>query len=273
MPNLVLDSVSVATPHGTQLFPALSLSVGKEAIGLFGKNGSGKSTLLRAIMGEAPYSGTISCHGRISLLRQNSLPEDRTVADVLGVKEDLARIGRIEQGAALLDDLDLADWTLPGRLEAALAGVDLPIVDWNRPYASFSGGERMRLKLAALLLPEPDILLLDEPTNNLDREGRDAIIDLICNWKGSILCASHDRELLEHVDRIVELSTTGTTIFGGSWSDFHEHRDAERARALSALETAKAHHKTTQRAGQREAEKQAQKDKRGRAIAARLRTH
>ena len=134
---------------------------------------------------------------------------------MLGAAEDLARLRRIEEGRPRDDDIDRADWTLSARLEAALAQVDLPAVDWTRPYASFSGGERMRLKLAALLFPEPAILLLDEPTNNLDRDGRDAIIRLLTGWHGAILCASHDRELLENVDRIVDLTTTGATVFGG----------------------------------------------------------
>ena len=110
----------------------------------------------------------------------------------------------------------------------------------------------MRLKLAALLLPEPAILLLDEPTNNLDRDGRDAIIRLLTGWHGAILCASHDRELLENVDRIVDLTTTGATVFGGAWSAFRDYRDGERARAIDALETAKADHKAAQRTQQRE---------------------
>ena len=269
MPNLVLDSVSVATPDGTSLFPPLSLSIGNEAVGLFGRNGSGKTTLLRAIVGDGPCAGTILCDGAVGFLRQESIAGDRIVADVRHVAEDLARLRRIEEGRPLDDDLDRADWTLPTRLETALAQVDLPALDWDRPYASFSGGERMRLKLAALLLPEPDILLLDEPTNNLDRDGRDAIIRLVTGWNGTILCASHDRELLESVDRIVDLSTTGATVFGGGWSDFREHRDAERARALAALETARVDHKAAQRAQQREIEKQAHRDKRGRAVAAR----
>ena len=269
MPNLVLDSVSVATPDGTPLFPALSLTVGREAVGLFGRNGSGKTTLLRAIAGDGSYSGSILCNGAIGFLRQESIAGDRIVADVLGAAEDLARLRRIEEGRPRDDDIDRADWTLSARLEAALAQVDLPAVDWTRPYASFSGGERMRLKLAALLLPEPAILLLDEPTNNLDRDGRDAIIRLLTGWHGAILCASHDRELLENVDRIVDLTTTGATVFGGAWSAFRDYRDGERARAIDALETAKADHKAAQRTQQRELEKQARRDKRGRAVAAR----
>ena len=269
MPNLVLDSVSVATPDGAPFFPALSLTVGREAVGLFGRNGSGKTTLLRAIAGDGSYSGSILCNGAVGFLRQESIAGDRIVADVLGAAEDLARLRRIEEGRPRDDDIDRADWTLSARLEAALAQVDLPAVDWTRPYASFSGGERMRLKLAAVLLPEPAILLLDEPTNNLDRDGRDAIIRLLTGWHGAILCASHDRELLENVDRIVDLTTTGATVFGGAWSAFRDHRDAERARAIDALETAKADHKAAQRTQQREMEKQARRDKRGRAVAAR----
>ena len=73
MPNLVLDSVSVATPDGTPLFPALSLTVGREAVGLFGRNGSGKTTLLRAIAGDGSYSGSILCNGAVGFLGRKAL--------------------------------------------------------------------------------------------------------------------------------------------------------------------------------------------------------
>ena len=79
------------------------------------------------------------------------------------------------------------------------------------------------------------MLLLDEPTNNLDADGRQAVAQLLERWQGGILVASHDRALLERVDRIVELTSVGITIFGGAWSAFAEAREAARDRAAADL--------------------------------------
>ncbi|MEM8696618.1 MAG: ABC-F family ATP-binding cassette domain-containing protein [Pseudomonadota bacterium] len=269
MPHLTLDAVSIATPDGTVLFSDLSLSIEREAVGLFGRNGSGKTTLLNAIAGTVPsMHGTIAADGKIGLLSQNSLSPCSTVGDILGIADHLARLEPIEAGTVVGDDLDLADWTLSSRLEDAFDRLGLPPLEMERPLSSLSGGERMRLKLAALLLPEPDILLLDEPTNDLDEAGRDAVADLFEEWNGPLLVASHDRRLLERVDRIVELSPVGVTVVGGNWTAFKLQRDAERKRAINTLERAKAGLDTARRAKQRESEKQRRRDKRGRAIAA-----
>ena len=269
MSSLTLDSVSIATPDGVPLFSDLSLRIGREAVGLFGRNGAGKTTLLHAIAGDAPHRGTIHVEGPIGLLRQSPIPGAMRVADALGAGEGLARLRRIEAGAARPDDLDRADWALEARLAAALARVDLAGIDLARPYGTLSGGERMRLRLAALLLPEPAILLLDEPTNDLDRAGRDAVAQLVETWDGPLLCASHDRWLLERMDRIVELSRAGTRVVGGGWSAFHAEREAARLRAAERLDSARADREAARRARQREVEKKARKDRQGRLAAAR----
>ncbi len=196
----VLDRLSLAAPDGRLLFSDLTLSIGRQAVGLVGRNGSGKSTLLRAIAGEVrPVTGSISLSGR------------------LGVAAALALLERIERGEGAAEDFDAADWMLPARIEAALVEVELGPIDLVRPIASFSGGERMRLGLARLLIEEPELILLDEPTNDLDRAGRDMVARLIHGWRGGALIASHDRELLEAVDHIVELSPVRVMHFGGGW--------------------------------------------------------
>ena len=270
MPHLTLDAVSFTTPDGTPRFSDLSLSVEHEVVGLFGRNGSGKTTLLKAIAGHAhlPLGGTIVTDGKVGLLRQDGSTPSSTVGDMLGVVDHLARIARIEAGSPVGDDLDLADWTLASRLENLLARFGLASMETSRAISSLSGGERMRLKLAALLLPAPDILLLDEPTNDLDSDGREGVADLIEGWNGPLFVASHDRWLLERVDRIVELSPAGVTIVGGNWSSFKAERDANRARAIEALEKAREGLDAAKRSKQREMEKQARRDKRGRAVAA-----
>ncbi|HIG22915.1 ABC-F family ATP-binding cassette domain-containing protein [Henriciella sp.] len=266
---LTLDSLSLVTPEGDTLFDNLTLSLGREAVGLVGRNGCGKSTLLKAVAGDlAPARGQIGVHGRAAMLQQH-FDEAETVAEALGVDADLARLARITAGNGTAQDFDAADWTLEARLEKALADTGLADVDTARKIGAFSGGERTRIGLARLLLAEPDLILLDEPTNNLDAEGRASVMSLIENWSGGLLIASHDRALLERMDRIVELTPVGCTVFGGGWSEFKAARDAARARAKAEATSAANRLKATERKTQQAKERQDRSDARGRAVRAR----
>jgi ATPase subunit of ABC transporter with duplicated ATPase domains len=261
---VILDSISLATPDGRPLFDGLSLAIGRERTGIVGRNGCGKSTLLRLIGGEIePVGGSVRRAGSIGMLAQ--LADDRlAVAQALGISEGLACLRRLERGDGSLDDAADADWTLEDRIGGALAATGLPALPLNRPIASLSGGERTRVALARLLIESPDVLLLDEPTNNLDADGRDAVAQLLESWQGGCVVASHDRALLEGVDRIVELSPVGITIFGGAWSGFAEQRDAARARAEADFDRASDALRSTERAVQKAKEKKARRDKAGR---------
>ena len=228
--SVILDSISLSTPDGRPLFDGLTLALGRERTGLVGRNGCGKSTLLRLISGETePSRGRIHRNGSIGVLAQH-IDERLDVAQALGVDDALARLQRLERGEGSPDDAEDADWTLEGRIAAALVDTGLPALPLHRPIATLSGGERTRVALARLLIEAPDLLLLDEPTNNLDADGRTAVADLLAQWQGGAIVASHDRELLERVDRIVELTPVGVTVFGGGWSAFAEAREATRAR-------------------------------------------
>jgi ATPase subunit of ABC transporter with duplicated ATPase domains len=263
---LTLDSISLATPDGRLLFDGLTLAIGRERTGLVGRNGCGKSTLLRLLAGECePAGGTVRRAGSIGMLAQ--VADDRlTVAEALGVADGLSRLRRVESGEGSLDDTTEADWTLPGRLDAALVETGLPALATDRRLASLSGGERTRVALARLLIEAPDLLLLDEPTNNLDSEGRQAVAELLlARWRGGVVVASHDRVLLERVDRIVELTAVGVTVFGGAWPAFAEARDAARTRAEAELSRASDALRHAERAAQKEKEKKARRDKAGRA--------
>jgi ATPase subunit of ABC transporter with duplicated ATPase domains len=262
---LILDSISLAAPDGRPLFDGLTLTLGRERTGVVGRNGCGKSTLLRLIAGEVePASGSLQRIGSIGMLAQ--LADDRlTVSEALGVAGNIARLRRLERGEGSLDDAAEADWTLEARLRTALIETGLHDLALTRPIASLSGGERTRVALARLLIEAPDLLLLDEPTNNLDADGRVAVAQLLERWQGGVLVASHDRTLLERVDRIVELTPVGVSIFGGAWSAFAEARDAARARAEADLERASDALRNTERAVQKAREKKARRDKAGRA--------
>lgn len=266
---LLLDRLSAATPDGTPLFNDLTLAIGPEVVGLVGRNGAGKSTLLHIIDGtQAPRAGSVTRAARTALLRQVPA-HGATLAEALGIAGQLARLRRLEAGEGSLEDAERADWTLETRIAEALARVRLPAADLDRPVATLSGGERTRLGLAAMLLDEPELLLLDEPTNNLDADGRTAIAELLDGWPGGALVASHDRSLLEGMDRIVQLAPTGIVSVGGGWSDFVAARDAMRERAATELDRTERAVAQQARASQRQAERKARRDKAGRALAAR----
>jgi len=171
---ITLDRIACRTPDGRDLFSDLTLAFGREKTGVVGRNGAGKTTLIRLITGElAPADGAVRAAGRLGLLRQAVQPPlGASVADLMDLAEPLARLARIERGEGSDDDLAEADWTLPTRLDAALAEVGLAGLDPERPADSLSGGQVTRVQLAALLAGEPDVLLLDEPTNNLDAEAK-----------------------------------------------------------------------------------------------------
>ncbi|WP_340266032.1 ABC-F family ATP-binding cassette domain-containing protein [Sphingobium mellinum] len=266
---LTLDSVSVRTPDHRILFNNLTLSLGVERVGLVGRNGSGKSTLLHILAGEAePASGTVQRIGSVGLLAQE-WPEKVTIGEALGIGEGWARLQRILAGEGRADDFEAVDWTLEARVESALAEVGLAGLALDRRIGSLSGGERSRIGMARLLIERPDVLLLDEPTNNLDVAGRSAIHALVRDWSGGMLVASHDRDLLEQMDRIVELTPVGIRIVAGGWSTFAALRDAERDRAAIDLSRSEAALCAAERTAQRQREAKERRDKAGRAFAAR----
>jgi ATPase subunit of ABC transporter with duplicated ATPase domains len=266
---VVLDSLSLSTPYGRRLFHDLTLSLGRQRTGLVGRNGCGKSTLLRAIAGSVePGEGTIARLGSVALFDQDWPDSSITIAEALEVAEPLARLRRIEAGEGGEGDFAEADWTLAERIDQALIEVGLARIDPDRSLATLSGGQRTRVAIARVCLAAPDLLLLDEPTNNLDADGRAAIAALIAGWRGGVVAASHDRALLEAMDRIVELAPVGCRLVEGGWSDFVAVRDAEREAAAADLERADAGLRKAERAAQAQREKKARRDKVGRAVGA-----
>ncbi len=265
-PLVALHDVTLAAPDGRILLDHLDLSFGTERTGLVGRNGAGKSTLLKLIAsGEPPRAGSIERVGRIALLKQGIRADDGLrVCDIAGVGDAFDRLARLSAGEGSLDDAALADWTLETRYAAALAATGLPVLDPERPAAALSGGQRTRLALAALLLAEPDMILLDEPTDSLDRDGRAAVAELIANWKGGALVASHDRTLLRAMDQIVELSALGARSYGGGYDFYAAKRAEERAAAAERLDIAERSLKQTRERIQTAAERKAHKDGRGR---------
>ena len=269
--SVSLHQLSYSTPDNQPLFAGLDLSFGTGQTGLIGRNGTGKSSLLRIITGHLrPATGSVTVQGSIGMLDQSVqvAPED-TVADHLGVADELARLDRLEQGEGSIEDAGEADWTLPGRIETALADVGLPAYAPDRLLSTLSGGQRTRLAVARLVLAAPDIILLDEPTNNLDADGRRAVVDLLHGWRGAAIVVSHDRALLREMDAIVELTTLGARTYGGNWDHYAERKALELAAAEHELSTAERRVAEIDRKIQAVAEKKARKDGAGKRKAAR----
>jgi ATPase subunit of ABC transporter with duplicated ATPase domains len=270
MPAITVSNLSWALPDARPLFSDLNLTFTAERAGLVGRNGVGKTTLLKLIAGElTPGSGAVNVNGRVAMLRQAvQMREGETIADLFAVRDALDVLHRAEQGAAGADELAHADWTLEARIVSALGRVGLE-ANAATLLSTLSGGQRTRAALAALVFGEPDFLLLDEPTNNLDREGRAAVVELLAEWRAGAIVVSHDRELLETMDAIVEMTSLGTQRFGGNWSAYRARKEIELAAAQHDLSEAEKRVTEAARSAQQAAERKARKDRAGRAKAMR----
>jgi ATPase subunit of ABC transporter with duplicated ATPase domains len=218
--------------------------------GLVGANGSGKSTLLRLLAGDlVPTSGTVTTPERVAWLRQDLMLRDDEPADVhLGIAHVRRSLRAIELGDVDPRHFDVVgdDWDVEERATAELDRLGLPPDVLDRRLGELSGGEVMRLALAGLLLERPDALLLDEPTNNLDRDARAHLHAFVEGYRGTLVVVSHDRELLEHVDRIGEVrplpdrsGARSLTWYGGGWSAYEDAVASEQQAAEQAAATAR----------------------------------
>src|SRR5262245_38019242 len=150
--SITVSNLSWSTPDGRLVLSNLDLSFTADRIGMVGRNGVGKSTLLKLIAGDLPVqSGDIFVGGTLGVLRQTVIARpDDSVADLFGVTAALDVLARAERGAATADELAHADWTLEPRMVAALDRLGLEARPDTR-LATFSGGQRTRLGLAALV--------------------------------------------------------------------------------------------------------------------------
>jgi ATPase subunit of ABC transporter with duplicated ATPase domains len=239
-----LSGVTFAWPDGTPVLTGLDLLVPPGRSALVGVNGAGKSTVLRLVTGElTPTTGHVAVRGRVGHLPQDlTLDAGRRVTEFLGVDGVLAALREIEAGSVDAAHYDVVgdDWDVEERAVAALARLGLPDDVLTRRLGELSGGEVVQLGLARLALDPPDVLLLDEPTNNLDADARARLVDLVDGWSGSLLLVSHDRELLERVDRIGDLRDGGVRWYGGGFTSYAEQVAAEQEAAEQAVSTARA---------------------------------
>ncbi|MDD2550886.1 MAG: ABC-F family ATP-binding cassette domain-containing protein [Bacteroidales bacterium] len=250
---------------GFNLFNDVSLLVApKERVGLVGKNGAGKSTLLKLIIGEMPpSSGEISVPRDLAigyLPQQMDVANSRSVidetmtafSDILKLTKDIKKISKeieqrtdyeSEEYAELINSLAekserfslLGGESLDAKAEVTLTGLGFKRTDFSRPTSEFSGGWRMRIELAKILLREPNILLLDEPTNHLDIESIGWFEDYLKAYSGALILISHDRAFLDNVtDRTIELSLGRAYDYKVPYSKYVELRNERRQQQLAA---------------------------------------
>jgi ATPase subunit of ABC transporter with duplicated ATPase domains len=264
-PAVVCTGLSFAWPDGTVALDGLDLAFEAGRTGLIGRNGSGKSTLLRLIAGElAPSAGAVRASGEVGFLPQ-VLPLDtaRTVAGLLGIAAQLRAVRAIVAGDP--DPANFAavgeNWDVEERAVQTLHRFGLP-TDLDRTVGTISGGEAVLTGVAGLLVRAPAITLLDEPTNNLDRPARELLYDAVRSWPGVLIVVSHDRELLECVDRIVELRDGAARTYGGTFSAYEQVIASEQAAAERRVRAAEGE---VRRERRQQVEAQTKLDRRERA--------
>ncbi len=262
MSSITCSHLSFSWPDDTELFSDLSFTVGAGHTGLVAPNGAGKSTLLKLIAGELqPTGGSVTVDGSLGYLPQ-TLPfaTHLTVAEILGVAPILAALAALAEGdasetvfAAIGDD-----WDVEERSTAQLARLGLD-VSLGRVLGTLSGGEVVTLGLAAQLLRRPDVLLLDEPTNNLDSAARQRLYDELDRYPGTLLLISHDRALLDRMDRIAELRDDDVQFYGGNFTAYQDAvADAQRT-AVDEMRNAESQLKLQKRQMQQARERAARR--------------
>ena len=261
-----LDNLTVSY-GGWTLFDNISFLINpKDRIGLVGRNGAGKTTLLRIITGEQqPTSGHVTLNGECTI---GYLPQTMRVADTTTLVEETAKafdevlrleaeIESLTREIAERTDYESADYeqllhrlndaqdryhilggeTRDADIEKTLLGLGFKREDFGRATSEFSGGWRMRIELAKLLLRRPSIFLLDEPTNHLDIESIQWLEEYLKNYNGAVLLISHDRAFLDNVtNRTVELSLGKITDYKVPYSKYVVLRAERRAQQLAAYE-------------------------------------
>lgn len=270
--TITLTGLSAAAPDGHILFDNLDLSFGQERTGLVGRNGSGKTTLLELIAGRCePRTGSVQRQGSIGYLQQwPAIADHATIAEAIGLAKALALFRRAISGDATPEELETIDWTIEAEMETALSRLGLAGLDPGQPFSRLSGGEQTRARLAGLLVQRPDFLLMDEPTNHLDRAGRAFVAGVVESFKGGILVVSHDRDLLERMNRIVEITALGVSVWGGNYTFYRTEKAKAVDRAATELSAARQNADRTAReieAARQRKEKRDAAGRKGRASA------
>ncbi|MFZ2528381.1 MAG: ATP-binding cassette domain-containing protein [Rhodococcus sp. (in: high G+C Gram-positive bacteria)] len=246
--GISLSDLHYAHPDGTLLFDGLDATVPIGRTGLVGRNGSGKTTLLHIVSGiVTPTRGSATARGRVGYLPQDiTLDPTLRVETVLGLETVRAAMRRIESGDGCVTDFEIVGdrWDLEERAIATVHRLGLDRIlrnrnDFDRTVGTLSGGETVLIALTARLIDDPQVLLLDEPTNNLDAAARGRLYEALRQFTGTLVVASHDRDLLERMDTIAELRDGALRLFGGNFSEYERIVAAEQEAAHAAVRDAR----------------------------------
>ncbi|NJJ04705.1 ABC-F family ATP-binding cassette domain-containing protein [Corynebacterium coyleae] len=242
---ITLNNVSLEWPNGTSCFSDLNAIFSSHLTGLIGDNGSGKTTLIRVILGELqPSTGSVERPLKIAYLPQDlGLQPDTTVSDVFGVTEIIEAINAVEGGQFNPELFELIGdrWDAAEETQAVLSAHGLEL-NLDRPLSTMSGGEAVRVALAALMSDNPDFIVMDEPTNNLDSEAKAQLIHSLSKSTVPAIVVSHDRDLLDSVDEIAELHDGKLRLFPGNYSAYRETLASEQDAAMREVRDKKAVH-------------------------------
>lgn len=243
-----------------------------ERIGLIGLNGTGKSTLLRIIMGEyTPAEGNISRQNKVRLGFFNqdllSFETEDSIKQVamsafdraLFLKDEMEKLLHVietdysDENLHKLSDMQhefevLGGYEMEHRTEELLEGLGFSTKALDRPFKEFSGGWRMRVMLAKLILQHPDLLMLDEPTNHLDLPSIMWLEEYLKTYDGTIIIVSHDRYFLDRlVTKIVEVANQKITIYPGNYTYYMEEKEMRDEIQLNQYQNQQQQIRQTQR--------------------------
>lgn len=252
---------------GTTLFSDVSFAINEnDKIALMGKNGAGKSTLLKIIAGEAkPSNGSISApkEAVIAYLPQHLLTKDdatvmeeasKAYAEIFDMKAEIDHINEqltirtdyesddymklIERVSELSEKFySIEEVNYEAEVEKVLKGLGFEREDFNRPTSEFSGGWRMRIELAKILLKKPDLILLDEPTNHMDIESIQWLEDFLINSAKAVMVISHDRAFVDNItNRTIEVTMGRIYDYKAKYSHYLELRKDRRVHQQKAYD-------------------------------------
>ena len=221
-----------------------------ERIGLIGYNGTGKSTILKLLVGEyKPSSGTVekSKETTIGYLHQDLLSFDSNdtilrvtmgaFERVMELEYEIDKMGKelevhqtdelLHKYSDLLHEMDVLDgYNIQYKTEEVLHGLGFSTEDFEKPYKQFSGGWRMRVLLAKMILQQPDVLLLDEPTNHLDLPSIEWLEKYLLGYKGSVIIVSHDKFFLNRmVNKVVEVYQQQLHFYSGNYEYYETEKE------------------------------------------------
>ncbi|RDL43533.1 hypothetical protein DN730_14460 [Marinomonas piezotolerans] len=266
---LVVSDLSFALPNGNVLFSHISFSCTAGVTALVGRNGIGKSTLLECIN---PQQNGVSITGTYQLLQQSASDEvnnHQRVIDALHLGSYYDALERIEVGTPRDSDIDFLEhhWDVRERAQTWLDQAGLS-VRLEQTMHQLSGGQRTKLHLIGLLQQSPDLLLLDEPSNHLDQPSTQWLIDQLAKTKSTVLLVSHDKTLLNSVDRFLVLDETGVHPYHLAFTDLREALKKQRQDTLNAVQHAKAQLKKEQREQHDREQKAQRRQRHGEALRA-----